>query len=320
MVNEYITFMRTLLGTLFFLAAAPAPAAEPCTFNPGDHVCIIGNGTADRMQHDGWLETFIHASLPKHNLVFRNLGFAGDELTIRLRSESFGSPDYWLTKCKADVIFAFFGFNESFAGEAGLPKFKKDLEDFITHTLAQKYNGKSPPRLVLFSPIAHEDLKNPHLPDGKENNKRLAMYTAATAEVAKARNVYFVDLFRRSTSLYLEGKNYTIDGIHLADNGDREIAKLICAQLFVFPEFSLGTEIRRDPQDPIRFLATAVNDKNDVWFRRYRTTDGYSIFGGRADLKFVDGQTNRVVAQREMEVLDVMTENRDKRIWAIASS
>ena len=55
--------------------------------------------------------------------------------------------------------------------------------------------------------------------------------------------------------------------------------------------------------------------KNDVWFRRYRTTDGYSIYGGRADLKFVDGQTNRVVAQREMEVLDVMTANRDKRIW-----
>ena len=152
------------------------------------------------MQFDGWLETFIHASLPKHNLVFRNLGFAGDELTVRLRSESFGSPDYWLTKCQADVIFAFFGYNESFAGEAGLPKFKKDLDDFIKHTLAQKYNGKSPPRLVLFSPIAHEDLKNPHLPDGKENNKRLAMYTAAMAEVAKAKGVFFVDLFRHFTT------------------------------------------------------------------------------------------------------------------------
>src|SRR5262249_54360843 len=54
------------------------------------------------------------------------------------------------------------------------------------------------------------------------------------------------------------------------------------------------------------------------WFERYRTTDGYSIFGGRADLKFVDGQTNRVVAQREMEVLDVMTANRDRRVWAVA--
>ena len=38
-------------------------------------------------------------------------------------------------------------------------------------------------------------------------------------------------------------------------------------------------------------------DKNKHWFNRYRTTDGYSIFGGRADLKFVNGQTNREVAQ-----------------------
>ena len=30
------------------------------------------------------------------------------------------------------------------------------------------------------------------------------------------------------------------------------------------------------------------------------------------------GQTNRVVMQREMEVLDVMTANRDKRVWAVA--
>ena len=59
-------------------------------------------------------------------------------------------------------------------------------------------------------------------------------------------------------------------------------------------------------------------DKNFYWFNRYRTVDGYSIYGGRADLRFVDGQTNRVVMQREMEVLDVMTANRDRRIWAVA--
>ena len=65
-------------------------------------------------------------------------------------------------------------------------------------------------------------------------------------------------------------------------------------------------------------LRQAVLDKNFYWFNRYRTVDGYSIFGGRADLRFTDGQTNRVVAQREMEVLDVMTANRDQRIWAVA--
>ena len=94
-----------------------------------------------------------------------------------------------LTNTKADVIFAFFGYNESFAGEAGLPKFKQDLDGWLKHTLAQKYNGKSAPRLVLFSPIAHENLNDPNLPDGQANNARLKLYTAAMAEVAKANGV-----------------------------------------------------------------------------------------------------------------------------------
>src|SRR5688572_25815498 len=86
----------------------------------GDRICIIGNTTAERMQHDGWLETMLHQRFPKEKLVIRNLGFSGDELTLRLRSMDFGSQDEWLTRCKADAVWAFFGFNESFQGAAGL--------------------------------------------------------------------------------------------------------------------------------------------------------------------------------------------------------
>src|SRR5262249_39888774 len=154
--------VHTLLVTAALLAGLTlavqrplhsADEAKPATklvLQPGDHIAIIGNTLADRMQHDGWLETLIYSRFPKHNLVFRNLGFSGDELTLRLRSASFGTPDEWLTRVQADVVFAFFGYNESFAGKAGLDKFKKDLTDFIQHTLKQKYNGKSAPRLVLF--------------------------------------------------------------------------------------------------------------------------------------------------------------------------
>src|SRR5262249_40071862 len=152
--------------------------------------------------HDGWLETYLYSRFPAHRLVFRDLGFSGDELTLRLRSASFGSPDHWLTRTKADVIFAFFGYNESFAGEAGLDKFRKDLGHFIRPTLGQKSNGTSAPRLVLFSPIAHENLKDRNLPDGAENNRRVELYTKAMAEVAKANNVPFVDLFHATRDLY----------------------------------------------------------------------------------------------------------------------
>src|SRR5579872_1637726 len=92
--------------------------------NKGDHICIIGNTLAERMQHHGWLETLLLSRFPKHELVIRNLGFPGDELTTRLRSAGFGSPDEHLAIHKTDIVFAFFGYNESFGGEVGLDKFK----------------------------------------------------------------------------------------------------------------------------------------------------------------------------------------------------
>ena len=169
--------------------------------NNGDHICYIGNTLADRMQHFGWLETLVQCRFPDRELVFRNLGFAADELTIRPRSMNFGDPHTHLTHSKADVVFAFFGYNESFSGEAGLETFRRDLKHFITDTLKQKYNGTTSPRLVLFSPIAHENLHDPNLPDGSENNQRLAMYTAAMADIASEQGVTFVDLFTLTRGL-----------------------------------------------------------------------------------------------------------------------
>src|SRR5882672_7700338 len=123
-------------------------AAAPLELKPGDHICLVGNALPDRMQHHGWLETYIYAKFPKHDLVCRNLAAAGDEVATWHRSENFGSRDEWLTKTKADVIFAFYGFNESFKGQAGLDKFRKDLDKFLKATATADYSGKGAPRLV----------------------------------------------------------------------------------------------------------------------------------------------------------------------------
>src|SRR5262245_1271042 len=77
-------------------AVAAQPAAPAFKLEEGDHVCVVGTPLADRMQHDGWLETALHALLPEHDLVIRNLGYSGDEVTQRLRSLDFGTPDQWL--------------------------------------------------------------------------------------------------------------------------------------------------------------------------------------------------------------------------------
>src|SRR5213596_2603428 len=107
--------MKTLsrFAALASLLIANIVLADGLELKKGDHVCLVGNTLAERMQYFGWLETRIHSRFPQHELVFRNLGFSGDELTTRLRSFNFGSPDRWLTDTKTDIVFAFFGYNES---------------------------------------------------------------------------------------------------------------------------------------------------------------------------------------------------------------
>ncbi|MEX0977846.1 MAG: hypothetical protein WDZ48_03285, partial [Pirellulales bacterium] len=124
--------------------------------------------------------------------------------------------------------------------------------------------------------------------------------------------VPFVDLFHASQDMYgTSDQPFSINGVHLNDHGDRQLAQVIDTALFGKSAAAL------DPA-ALGKIRQAVVDKNFHWFSRYRTTDGYSIFGGRADLKFVDGQTNREVMQRELEILNVMTANRDQRVWAAA--
>lgn len=305
-----------------FVSLTPLAAEPRLRLEPGDHVCFIGNTLGERMQHDGWLEAVLHYRHPRHELVVRNLCFSGDELNTRLRSADFGSPDEWLARCRADVVFLFFGYNESFAGEAGLPQFERDLANYLAHLRGQKYNGKSAPRLVLFSPIRHENLTrplaiggrviepgNPNLPDGADNNRRLELYTAAMDKVARQAGVLFVDLFHRTDDEHVLGR-LTINGVHLNPTGNKVLAGDV--DDFLFPD-GPGPDRER-----LEEIAAAVRSKNALWFQRYRTTDGYSVFGGRSHLKFVDGQTNREVAQREMEVLDVLTANRERLVWAAA--
>jgi putative heme-binding domain-containing protein len=263
------------------------------------------------MQHDAWLETYLHAKYSQHELVFRNLGFSGDEVKTRPREDNFGSPDQWLSKCEADVVFCFFGYNEALRGDAGLPGFEQDLAEMIDGMLAQKYNGKSAPRLVIFSPIAHENLHNRLLPDGSANNVNLEKYTAVMQKICAAKKIAFVDLFHPSQQLYQAAEQpLTMNGIHLQPDGNRLIAQTIMRTWY-------GDQWKAPQDKEIEKLRAAVLDKNYHWFSRYRVIDGYNVYGGRSKLEWF-GQSNADVMMREMEIFDVKTANRDVHVWALA--
>jgi azurin len=318
--------IRSLCVLVACALAWCASAAEKLELKKGDHIAIIGNTLADRMQHSGYFEALVYQQFPKHELVFRNLGFSADELATRPRSENFGSPEDWLTRAQADVVLAFFGYNESFKGEAGVEKFRADLEKFIADTKKANYSSKGSPRLVLFSPIAAEKHRDPNFPDPAPINKQLEPYVKAMREVAQANGVQFVDLFNPSQKAYSASKqSLTINGVHLSDDGYKAIAPAMFEQ-------TLGEKAPAMDSTGFENLRAAINEKNAVWFSRYRTVDGYNVYGGRSALAYEPGKgpfitdrnakpphvSNYKVMQQEMTQRDVMTANRDKRVWAVA--
>ncbi|MCA9247449.1 MAG: ThuA domain-containing protein, partial [Planctomycetales bacterium] len=293
------------------LADVPADYRDPLpfAFQEGDKVAILGNGLADRMQHDGWLETLLQSQLVGKQVRFRNMSTSGDRANNYPRSSGQMSMTQYLQQVQPTVVFAFFGYNESFDGKPA--DYKQQLLEFVRRTRGAKPNGKDFPRIVLFSPIAHEDTHNPNVPDGRVHNLRLAAYTRATAAAAKEAGVAFVDLFHPTLDLFARTSlPLTINGVHLSEEGNRQLAEVIAQAL-------LGQSAAASPS--LETLRQAVLDKNLHWWNRYRASDGNDIWGGRSKLAFVDNQTNAEVLQPELTMLDVMTANRDEVVWARAA-
>ena len=63
--------MLAIVGLALLVAPSLVRAADGSSLTgnlelrKGDHICIIGNTLADRMQHDGWLETYLHSRFPE---------------------------------------------------------------------------------------------------------------------------------------------------------------------------------------------------------------------------------------------------------------
>jgi hypothetical protein len=212
---KYLKHSRSIYAILIFILALVSvyfivPEEPRVKLKKGTSIILLGNNLGSRMTDFGFFETELHLRYPDSMLYIRNMcdggntpgfrphsarptpwAFPGaekfqDELAESPRSEGFNEyPDQWLSKHRADIIIAFFGYNESFQGKAGLENFKSELEAFIKHTANQKYNGVGAPQLVLVSPIAFEDLSDKYdLPNGKLENGNLLVYSEAMREIA----------------------------------------------------------------------------------------------------------------------------------------
>ncbi|MCA8996475.1 MAG: HEAT repeat domain-containing protein [Planctomycetaceae bacterium] len=300
-------------------------AADELQLNPHDKIVFLGNTLAERMQYFNNFETHLHSRFPDHQLVVRNLGWSADTITTRLRSQDFPDHGHTLIDHQPNVILAFFGFNESFAGKAGVDAFESDLTEFAQGLKKLQYpvqnyprgnytpnlqdkdgEVQQTPRVVLISPIANEDQPDRGILAGTNNNENLSLYTAAMERVAKAEGIPFVDLFSPTKALFAESeKNMTINGCHLNEAGDAALGKILAKSLF-----GEGKDVSKETLAKIK---TEVAEKNLQFFYDYRAVNGFYIYGGR---KNPFGVVN---FPAEFEKLRKMVAVRDQRIWDVAA-
>jgi hypothetical protein len=255
-----VLMSRLLLFLLvgYFAFFSMEGAAGELSLGKGDRVVILGNTFAERMQHFGYFEALLHHHFPSEELVVRNMGWSADEVALMPRPFEFGDLEAHLEEAEADVIFLCFGMNESFKGPAGLNIFSRDLNALLDRMAANRFNGESPPRLVLVSPITHEQLGEPW-PDAAGHNESLDLYSRKMVEVAEARGLLFIDLFGPTLELMKardEGSRLTINGIHLNAEGYRQASRLMAR--------SLG--LSEAPWEALEGLRKLVVEKNRQFF------------------------------------------------------
>ena len=295
------------------------------------HIVLIGNNLGSRMMNFGHFETDMHVRFPDSLLYIRNMCDPGDtpgfrphsgrvspwafpgaedfytELAQNSGSQGhFETPDQWLTRHEADIILAFFGFNEAFEGPDGLESYKAELEAFIMHTLNQKYNGEMAPQLALISPVAMENRSaDLDVPDGTATNETLALYSQAMQEVAVRNDIFFVDVFNPSKTWYSENPEpLTIDGSQLNDRGYELLATFLNDALF-------GKPVNRATENQ-ELIHTAVQEKNWFWHNDYKIPNGVHVFGRRYEPFGPDNYPYELTKIREMTAI------RYEAIWMAA--
>ena len=289
------------------IAAGLATAQPRFTPQPNDRVMLVGNTLAERQLLFNHFETSLLARFPALELTVRNLGWSGDTPALQPRPLNFGDGATHLTAQKADVILAFFGLNESFAGEAGVAAFTRDLEAWVTQQRAARYNGRTAPRLVLVSPIAHERLARLVHVDVEARNQELARYTEAMRGVAERLGVAFADVFTPMRAAMTSAPSpLTINGIHLNEAGDRAFAGILMTALGFEPA---PTDTSATTAKAFDALRERIRDKNQLWFYRFRPLNAEYVVGRRVN------PFGSVNFPAEMKRLDERIADQDKRIW-----
>ncbi len=280
----------------------PTKTRLPVVIKRGHRIALIGNTLFERSQQYGHFETMLQKHFVDQKLVVRNLSWSADTIDLQPRPENFADLEQHLFHEKIDIIFAAFGFNESFAGEAGLQAFRASLTRYLARLKSLAFNGQTAPLIVLVSPTANENIAKVAAAD--MNNARIQLYANTMRIVAQEQGVGYVDVFKDTQeSMASSGSDLTTNGCHLTELGDWIFANALFKGSFWKepPNVNVNEELRQ-----------AVIDRDRQYARRYRPLNTFYYTGGRnKEYGYLDFLP-------AMQSFDRMVANRDERIWALA--
>lgn len=221
-----------VLFSLFPGAACAGEKSASKKLADTDRVLLLGGGFIEQERLHCYLETRLLRHHPRGELLFRNLGWGGDTVRGSARTGGFGNPEGFarllkeVTQWKPTVIFIGYGMNESFAGPAGIKSFVADYVTLLDKLAPLKA------RMILFSPTYHEPLGPPY-PDATEHNELLQSYAEAIRDLARKRDLEFIDLFHalKKAKEKEPGRAFTTNGIQPNGAGYAVIARTVEAAL-----------------------------------------------------------------------------------------
>jgi len=299
MIRSVLPSLCAALLAALPASARPLPVDGPLELQDGDTVLLLGDAFFERDGNYGYIETWLTSRFPDRHIRFRNLAWSGDTPRGEARAY-FGPPEEGLQRLKGHldlikptVIFACYG-------SAVLAEGAKGLEPFLAAYAKQldllQATGAG---VVLVSPPPAEE-KGAAAEMLKARNAAARDYAAAIKKLAASRQLRFADVLTALAKPVAEGKGgLTLNGIHFTEAGYRLLAPAIGQALIQAPG-----DAKPAPAFPDNArLRTAIREKNQLFFHRWRPQNETYLFGFRKHEQGNNGveipQFDPLVAEKE---------------------
>lgn len=210
----------------------PNPSATFALKN-GDRVVFVGNGLFENDLEYNYLEYSLTTRWPNQDVLFRNIGWSGDNVWGEARNYFSTPPTPYellienLTNARPTHVFVGYGGVEAQEGVAGAARFTEGL----TKLLAKIDSLGAKAILLSPTPIMSGDSDE----NRTKRNANLVQYASLIETLAKKRDQVYIDIFAPLQKLSKQ-ETITDNGVHLNQLGYYHLARIIEKNLGLITE------------------------------------------------------------------------------------